>query len=141
MAGTSFQEARLVGGPVARADVSSLAGPVPPRRDAASRGNSSFDCLKQRDGSGSMSAITTGFSPLVEDHPKPDSRRTHKLGRPDLGTLAADALQPNVLVRWAFYISIFTIPFTQFYLPGTGHRIGVTRLVQALILCAVLSQP
>lgn len=53
----------------------------------------------------------------------------------------ADTLQPNTLVRWTFFISIFCIPFTQIYLPGTGDRIGVTRLVQVLILLAVLSQP
>jgi hypothetical protein len=88
-----------------------------------------------------MSAVTTGFPALVEDHPKPAASHEAKRGRPDFGTLATDALQPNALVRWAFYVSIFAIPFTRFYLPGTGDRIGVTRAVQALILCAVLSQP
>jgi O-antigen ligase len=44
-------------------------------------------------------------------------------------------------VRWAFYLSVFAIPFVRLYLPGTGDRIGVTRVVQVLILCAVLSQP
>jgi len=53
----------------------------------------------------------------------------------------ADTLQPNTLVRWTFFISIFYIPFTRFYLPGTGDRIGVTRLVQGLIVLAILSQP
>jgi O-antigen ligase len=50
-------------------------------------------------------------------------------------------LQPNLLVRWVFYLSVFAIPFTRIYLPGTGERIGVARLIQALIICAVLSQP
>jgi O-antigen ligase len=50
-------------------------------------------------------------------------------------------MQPGVLVRWTFYIAIFTIPLYRFYLPGTGDRIGVIRMVQALILCAVLSEP
>ncbi|MEW6301901.1 MAG: O-antigen ligase family protein [Verrucomicrobiota bacterium] len=44
-------------------------------------------------------------------------------------------------MRWAFYLSIFTIPFYRFYLPGTGDRIGVIRMVQALILFAALSEP
>jgi O-antigen ligase len=50
-------------------------------------------------------------------------------------------LQPNFLVRWAFYFSVFAIPFARIYLPGTGERVGVTRLIQALIICAVVSQP
>ena len=48
---------------------------------------------------------------------------------------------PIGLVRWAFYISVFAIPFARLYLPGTGERIGVTRLVQFVILIATLSQP
>jgi O-antigen ligase len=44
-------------------------------------------------------------------------------------------------VRWAFYLSVFCIPFARVYLPGTGERIGVTRMIQALILGAILSQP
>src|SRR5437867_2127536 len=88
-----------------------------------------------------MSAMTTEFSLLIEDYPKPDSRRAAKPGRPDFRSLATDTLQPNFLVRWAFYVSVFCIPFTQLYLPGTGNRIGVIRMVQALILGAVLSQP
>jgi len=58
-----------------------------------------------------------------------------------VGSFATDALQPNVLVRWAFYVSVFCIPFTQLYLPGTGDRVGVTRMVQALIVAAIFSQP
>src|SRR6185503_17266686 len=56
-------------------------------------------------------------------------------------TLSTDSLAPNTLVRWAFYLSIFAVPFTQIYLPGTGNRVGVTRLVQALIFFAIVSQP
>jgi O-antigen ligase len=88
-----------------------------------------------------MSAIATEFSPLVEDYSKPDQRRTLKPGRPEFGSFATDALQPNLLVRWAFYLSVFAIPFALLYLPGTGERIGVSRMVQALILVAILSQP
>jgi O-antigen ligase len=86
-----------------------------------------------------MSALT--YSPPVEDRPKPDLGHTAKPGRPDFGSRATDALQPNVLVRWALYLSVFCIPFTKLYLPGTGDRIGVIRMVQALILGAILSQP
>jgi glycosyltransferase involved in cell wall biosynthesis/O-antigen ligase len=53
----------------------------------------------------------------------------------------AEPLRPNLIVRWAFYLSVFLIPFSRLYLPGTGERLGVTRLVQALILCAVAFQP
>ena len=53
----------------------------------------------------------------------------------------AAALRPNFLVRWAFYLSIFTIPVSHLYLPGTGDRVGVERIVQVLILFGVLSQP
>src|ERR1051326_8427645 len=51
------------------------------------------------------------------------------------------AARPNVLVRLAFYASIVAIPFTELYLPGTGERVGVIRIVQALILAGALSQP
>jgi len=88
-----------------------------------------------------MSTLTTLYSPPVEDCPKPDTRHTSEPRRPDFESHAADALQPNVLVRWAFYLSVLGIPFTRLYLPGTGERIGVTRMIQALILGAILSQP
>src|SRR3989442_12122191 len=55
--------------------------------------------------------------------------------------MALSLCVPNALVRWAFCLSIFAIPFTQLYLPGTAERIGVTRLVQVLLLAAVVSQP
>ncbi len=47
---------------------------------------------------------------------------------------------PNAFVRWAFYLSVFSIPFTRLYIPGTGDRLGVIRLVQLLLLCAVAVQ-
>jgi hypothetical protein len=52
-----------------------------------------------------------------------------------------ETLHPNFLVRWAFYLSVFTIPFSHLYLPGTGGRIGVLRVIQLLLLGGVLSQP
>ena len=54
---------------------------------------------------------------------------------------ARAAVYPNVFVRWAFYLSIFTMPFSYIYIPGTGGHLGVVRIGQALILCAFLSQP
>jgi len=53
----------------------------------------------------------------------------------------AEALRPNLLVRWAFYLSIFAIPFYGLYIPGSGDRIGVTRAIQLLLFLAVASQP
>jgi O-antigen ligase len=50
-------------------------------------------------------------------------------------------IEPNLLVRWAFYLSIFTLPFHQLYIPGTGDRVGVIRLIQILLILAVASQP
>src|SRR5688572_27382415 len=88
-----------------------------------------------------MSTLSTEYSPLVEDCPKPDTSPAGQRGRLDLRSLAIGTLEQNAIVRWAFYVSVFCIPFTKLYLPGTGDRIGVTRLIQALILGAVLSQP
>jgi len=48
---------------------------------------------------------------------------------------------PNSFVRWAFLLSLFAIPFAQLYVPGTGERVGVVRIVQLLIFVAVVSQP
>lgn len=48
---------------------------------------------------------------------------------------------PNWAVRWAFYLSAFSIPFLSVYLPGTGERVGLIRVIQLLLLGAVLSQP
>ena len=50
-------------------------------------------------------------------------------------------VHPNALVRWTFYLSIFTIPFSYLYVPGTGGHVGVVRIVQALMLFAIFSQP
>ncbi|HEX4644780.1 MAG TPA: O-antigen ligase family protein [Verrucomicrobiae bacterium] len=53
----------------------------------------------------------------------------------------AETVRPNTLVRWSFYLSLFAIPYSHLYLPGTGERVGVTRIVQLLMLGSVLSQP
>lgn len=52
-----------------------------------------------------------------------------------------EAVGPNAVVRWAFYLSLFAIPMAHLYLPGTGGKLGVNRIIQLLILCGVLSQP
>ena len=49
-------------------------------------------------------------------------------------------MQPNRIVRWAFYLSIFAIPFHGLYIPGTGDKVGVTRLVQLLLIMAIVTQ-
>jgi len=49
--------------------------------------------------------------------------------------------QPNLLVRCAFYLSLFAIPFSRLYLPGTGDRLGVKRVIQLLIIGAMVSRP
>jgi len=70
-----------------------------------------------------------------------EARKESRADYPGYGVLTGDALRPNYMVRWAFYLSIFSIPFSHLYLPGTGERVGVTRLVEMLILFAVVSQP
>ena len=88
-----------------------------------------------------MPAMTPEMTLPADGSPQVEARTGHAVDRLGFGALADDALQPNCLVRWAFYLSIFCVPFGQLYLPGTGDRVGVVRLVQMLILCAVLSQP
>lgn len=52
-----------------------------------------------------------------------------------------ESLRPNLLVRCAFYSSLFAIPFLRLYIPGTGERVGVERAVQGLLLLSMLSRP
>jgi O-antigen ligase len=61
--------------------------------------------------------------------------------QPNVGAIVVDSLHPNFLVQAAFYLSVFSIPFCYLYLPGTGERVGVARLVQLLIFLGALSQP
>ncbi len=58
---------------------------------------------------------------------------------PQAGSL--ERIGPNAFVRWSFYLAAFSIPFVRLYIPGTGDRLGVIRIVQLLFLCAVLLQP
>lgn len=48
---------------------------------------------------------------------------------------------PNLLVVWAFYASLFAIPFLRLYVPGTGERLGIKRVIQVLMLGAMVSRP
>jgi hypothetical protein len=50
-------------------------------------------------------------------------------------------LGPNLFVRCAFYLSLFSVPFVSVYFPGTGGRVGILRLIQLLLFGAVISQP
>jgi O-antigen ligase len=52
-----------------------------------------------------------------------------------------ELLRPTALVQWAFYGSLFAIPYAQLYVPGTGDRLGVKRIVQALLLAAMFARP
>jgi O-antigen ligase len=52
-----------------------------------------------------------------------------------------DLLRPNFLVRSAFYFSLAAIPFLRLYVPGTGERLGIQRVVQLLMLAAMFSRP
>jgi O-antigen ligase len=94
---------------------------------------------------GNLNASGGGMKAIVSDRHQSFSR----LGPSNSGTLpgflstarSVEVLEPNALVRWAFYLSIFAIPFQRLYLPGTGDRVGVTRCIQMLLLLAVASQP
>ena len=66
-----------------------------------------------------------------------DSRAWAALGQ----VRSLELSQPTLLVRLAFYLSLFAIPFSRLYVPGTGDRLGVTRVVQALIIAACISRP
>ena len=60
---------------------------------------------------------------------------------PEAKARCLDLVVPNALVRWTFYASVFSIPFARLYVPGTGERLGVLRIIQLLLVCAVASQP
>jgi len=49
--------------------------------------------------------------------------------------------RPNLLVQCAFYFSLAAIPFLRLYVPGTGERLGVQRVVQLLMIAAMVSRP
>lgn len=57
------------------------------------------------------------------------------------GGSKAEACRPNFAVRLAFYLSIAAVPYFHLYIPGTGERLGVERVVQGLMLLAVFSRP
>jgi O-antigen ligase len=72
------------------------------------------------------------FHPEASNHIPSQNRR---VGR------RTEALYPNLAVRCAFYLSIVAIPFVHLYIPGTGERLGVKRLMQGLMLFAMFSRP
>jgi hypothetical protein len=88
-----------------------------------------------------MSALVPEVDSPFAGDPRLPAPTESATAQPGLGARAADALRPNFLVQLAFYLSVFAIPFSYLYLPGTGGRIGVQRLVQLLLLGGVLSQP
>jgi len=88
-----------------------------------------------------MSVITSEITLPSDVASESDVSTAARTGHHGFGALANADPRPNWLVRWAFYLSIFSVPFMHLYLPGTGERIGVTRLIQLIVLCAVLSQP
>jgi O-antigen ligase len=57
------------------------------------------------------------------------------------GQRKGELLRPNFVVQWAFYFSIFAIPFARLYVPGTGEHVGIKRVLQALIFAAMVSRP
>ncbi len=52
-----------------------------------------------------------------------------------------EAAQANLWVHWAVCFSLFSIPYYELYLPGTGERVGLKRISQLLILAAMITRP
>jgi len=73
--------------------------------------------------------MTDGSSRALEGVPDLPAVKTLRVASRNV-----DWPRPNWLVRCAFYLSFFAIPFHSLYLPGTGERLGVTRLVQMTLL-------
>ncbi len=71
----------------------------------------------------------------------PEYRSRYSAAEMESEQRSVTCVGPNSLVRWVFYLSVFSIPFVRLYLPGTGERLGVARIIQLLLLCAVVSQP
>ena len=85
--------------------------------------------------------MTTAVSSFDLSQKAPPIQRTPSATTVKPKTRPVVAVMPNTLVRWAFMLSVFAIPFTNLYLPGTGGELGVLRIVQLIMVCAVLSQP
>lgn len=88
-----------------------------------------------------MPAIAASDSPRLSSFGGIESLRECEANGRELGGEEVATTSPNGLARWAFYLAAFAIPFTRLYIPGSGERFGVIRLVQLLLLCAALSQP
>jgi len=52
-----------------------------------------------------------------------------------------EVLRPNLLVQIAFYFALAAIPFLRIYVPGTGERVGIQRVVQLVMVAAMFSRP
>jgi hypothetical protein len=48
---------------------------------------------------------------------------------------------PNLFVRLTFYTSVIAIFPGDFYIPGTGDRLGINRIVQLMMVTSMLWQP
>lgn len=55
--------------------------------------------------------------------------------------IPADVAAPNKFVRTVFCLSAFAVPFASVYVPGTGDRVGVVRILQGLVLICMIAQP
>lgn len=80
----------------------------------------------------------TARAPLVPGYSLGD-RTQERLSRSAARRL--ELQRPNLLVRCAFYSSLFAIPFLRLYIPGTGERVGIERAVQGLLFLSMLSRP
>jgi len=90
-------------------------------------------------------ASTMHTTQNIETYNGQASTRIFSAGSQSVGSIRGasklESLCPNGWVRSAFYLSLVAIPFLQLYLPGTGERLGVKRVIQALLLAAILSRP
>ena len=109
---------------MARPDVSSLAGAA--TNYSTSPGSQS----RRRAGNGGprpnrMPAVIS--EQALRGYALSEAEESPRTGGTSLEPQACrpEMIGPNALVRWAFYLSAFSIPFTRVYLPGTGERVGV----------------
>jgi O-antigen ligase len=69
--------------------------------------------------------------------PQPSSKPS---GSSQIGS-SREAEDPNAFVQAVFWLSAFAIPFGSLYIPGTGERLGVVRIIQVLVFLAMVLQP
>ncbi|MDB6029901.1 MAG: hypothetical protein JWM16_239, partial [Verrucomicrobiales bacterium] len=78
---------------------------------------------------------------LTLGQPHSTSKNWLKPSARSLNTTTQREEVPTAFVQSVFCISAFAIPFGSLYIPGTGERLGVVRLVQLLFLIAMFFQP